>query len=95
MLGIYLVVHNDCRISLVNLCEYRIFIMYFCFFQSNVSGHKNIVGYIDSCVSHVGNGVYEVLLLMAHCKSHVLALMNSRFQHQSSLTEFEVFNFFI
>ena len=47
-------------------------------FQSNLSGHKNIIGYVDHALTHTGNGVYEVLLLMPYCRTHVLQMMNSR-----------------
>lgn len=46
--------------------------------QSNLSGHKNIIGYVDSSITHTGNGVYEVLLLMPYCKVNMLAMMNAR-----------------
>ena len=53
----------------------------FCFslLQSNLSGHKNIIGYVDSSITHTGNGVYEVLLLMPYCKVNMLGMMNSRY----------------
>ncbi|GLH05540.1 Putative glycogen synthase kinase-3 homolog [Gryllus bimaculatus] len=54
---------------------------------SNLSGHKNIIGYVDSSLTHTGNGVYEVLLLMPYCKTHVLQMMNSRLQSGFSETE--------
>ena len=47
---------------------------------STLNGHKNIIGYIDSSITHVGNGVYEVLLLMPFYKTHVLQLMNEKIQ---------------
>lgn len=47
---------------------------------SNLSGHKNIIGYVDSSLTHTGNGVYEVLLLMPYCRTHVLQIMNGRLQ---------------
>lgn len=47
-------------------------------FQSNLSGHKNIIGYVDSSITPTGNGVCEVLLLMPYCKHHMLAMMNAR-----------------
>uniref|UniRef100_A0A1L8DHK2 Putative serine/threonine protein kinase/tgf-beta stimulated factor n=1 Tax=Nyssomyia neivai TaxID=330878 RepID=A0A1L8DHK2_9DIPT len=59
---------------------------------SNLNGHKNIIGYIDSSISHTGNGVYEVLLLMPFCKNHMLAMMNARLQ--SGFTESEVLQIF-
>lgn len=33
---------------------------------------------MDSSILHTGNGVYEILLLMPYCKTHVLAIMNTR-----------------
>ncbi|XP_067008886.2 BMP-2-inducible protein kinase [Anabrus simplex] len=59
---------------------------------SNLSGHKNIIGYVDSSLTHTGNGVYEVLLLMPYCKTHVLQMMNGRLQ--SGFTEAEVLQIF-
>jgi len=47
---------------------------------STLNGHKNIIGYIDSSITHVGNGVYEVLMLMPFYKTHVLQLMNEKIQ---------------
>ncbi|KAJ4441644.1 hypothetical protein ANN_11502, partial [Periplaneta americana] len=60
--------------------------------QSNLSGHKNIIGYIDSSLTHTGNGVYEVLLLMPYCRTHVLQMMNGRLQ--SGFTETEILQIF-
>ncbi|XP_021922191.1 uncharacterized protein LOC110831003 isoform X3 [Zootermopsis nevadensis] len=54
---------------------------------SNLSGHKNIIGYVDSSLTHTGNGVYEVLLLMPYCRTHVLQIMNGRLQSGFSETE--------
>uniref|UniRef100_A0A182PAF1 non-specific serine/threonine protein kinase n=1 Tax=Anopheles epiroticus TaxID=199890 RepID=A0A182PAF1_9DIPT len=45
---------------------------------SNLSGHKNIIGYIDHSISAKGNGVHEILLLMPYCKTNLLTLMNAR-----------------
>ncbi|KAJ1521098.1 hypothetical protein ONE63_002800 [Megalurothrips usitatus] len=59
---------------------------------SNLSGHKNIIGYIDASITPTGNGVYEVLLLMSHCKADVLQMMNARLQ--SGFTEAEVLQIF-
>ncbi|XP_026675899.1 uncharacterized protein LOC103524827 [Diaphorina citri] len=55
---------------------------------SNLNGHKNIIGYIDSSIIKQGNGVHEVLLLMPYCKTHVLNMMNARLQ--SGFTEAEI-----
>ncbi|XP_053958409.1 uncharacterized protein LOC128863321 isoform X1 [Anastrepha ludens] len=59
---------------------------------SNLSGHKNIIGYVDSSITHTGNGVCEVLLLMPYCKQHMLAMMNARLQ--VGFTEQEVLTVF-
>ncbi|CAO1400505.1 unnamed protein product, partial [Diamesa tonsa] len=45
---------------------------------SNLAGHKNLIGYIDSCITSVGNGVHEVLVLMPYYKFHLLNLMNTK-----------------
>ncbi|XP_059488550.1 AP2-associated protein kinase 1 [Neocloeon triangulifer] len=59
---------------------------------SNLSGHKNIIGFIDSSVTHTGNGVYEVLILMPYCRTHVLQMMNQRLQ--TGFSELEVLQIF-
>jgi len=38
------------------------------FLQRCLSGHKNIVSYVDSNVSKLNSDVYEVLLLMQYCQ---------------------------
>merc|ERR1719495_860360 len=43
---------------------------------SNLTGHKNLIEYIDSSVVQTETGVHEVLLLMPYHKVHVLQLMN-------------------
>ncbi|XP_055616457.1 BMP-2-inducible protein kinase [Toxorhynchites rutilus septentrionalis] len=45
---------------------------------SNLSGHKNIIGYVDHSINPKGNGVHEILLLMPYCKTNLLMLMNTR-----------------
>lgn len=67
-------------------------LMSYAILQSNLSGHKNIIGYVDSSITHIGNGVYEVLLLMPFCKTHVLGSMNARLG--SGFTEEEVLQIF-
>ncbi|XP_034944817.1 AP2-associated protein kinase 1 isoform X3 [Chelonus insularis] len=70
----------------LNVCKREIQI------ASNLSGHKNIIGYIDSSITHTGGGVHELLLLMPYCKSHVLQMMNNRLQ--TGFTELEVLQIF-
>ncbi|XP_043465484.1 AP2-associated protein kinase 1 isoform X2 [Leptopilina heterotoma] len=70
----------------LNVCKREIQI------ASNLSGHKNIIGYVDSSISHTGGGVHELLLLMPFCKSQVLQMMNSRLQ--TGFTEPEVLQIF-
>lgn len=36
--------------------------------QKELSGHKNIVSYLDSTINTVGDSVWEVLILMEYCK---------------------------
>lgn len=60
--------------------------------QSNLSGHKNIIGYVDSSLTATGGGVYEVLLLMPYCQNNVLGLMKSR--GKANFTEQEVLTIF-
>ncbi|CAB3388355.1 Hypothetical predicted protein, partial [Cloeon dipterum] len=59
---------------------------------SNLSGHKNIIGFIDSSITHTGNGVYEVLMLMPYCRTHILQMMNQRLQ--TGFSELEVLQIF-
>ncbi|XP_052869202.1 AP2-associated protein kinase 1 isoform X2 [Anopheles cruzii] len=60
---------------------------------SNLSGHKNIIGYIDHSINAKGNGgVHEILLLMPYCKTNLLALMNARLG--TGFTEQEVLQIF-
>ena len=40
--------------------------------QKDLSGHKNIIRYIDSSISVTSHKVYEVLILMQYCKGEVL-----------------------
>ncbi|XP_052888652.1 AP2-associated protein kinase 1 [Anopheles moucheti] len=54
---------------------------------SNLSGHKNIIGYIDHSINTKGNGVHEILLLMPYCKTNLLTLMNTRLTTGFSETE--------
>ncbi|XP_020943067.1 AP2-associated protein kinase 1 isoform X1 [Sus scrofa] len=60
----------------------------------DLSGHKNIVGYIDSSINNVSSGdVWEVLILMDFCRGgQVVNLMNQRLQ--TGFTESEVLQIF-
>ena len=41
--------------------------------QRDLSGHKNIVGYIDSSINNVSSGdVWEVLILMDFCRGEYM-----------------------
>ncbi|XP_066570541.1 AP2-associated protein kinase 1 isoform X8 [Amia ocellicauda] len=57
-------------------------------------GHRNIVGFLDSCINTVGSGdVWEVLILMDYCRGgQVVNLMNQRLQ--TGFTEAEVLQIF-
>uniref|UniRef100_A0A669EHG6 non-specific serine/threonine protein kinase n=1 Tax=Oreochromis niloticus TaxID=8128 RepID=A0A669EHG6_ORENI len=47
--------------------------------MKELSGHKNIVGYLDSTISPVSDSVWEVLILMEYCKAgQVVKQMNQR-----------------
>ncbi|XP_018108894.1 AP2-associated protein kinase 1 isoform X8 [Xenopus laevis] len=60
----------------------------------DLSGHKNIVGYMDSSINSVSSGdVWEVLILMDFCRGgQVVNLMNQRLQ--TGFTESEVLQIF-
>ncbi|XP_042343755.1 BMP-2-inducible protein kinase isoform X2 [Plectropomus leopardus] len=47
--------------------------------MKELSGHKNIVGYLDSTINAVSDSVWEVLILMEYCKAgQVVKQMNQR-----------------
>ncbi|XP_062409780.1 AP2-associated protein kinase 1 [Sardina pilchardus] len=72
----------------LQVCKREIQIM------KDLVGHKNIVGYLDSCISTVGGGdVWEVLILMDYCRGgQVVNLMNQRLQ--TGFSEQEVMQVF-
>lgn len=45
---------------------------HFPFFQKTLTGHKNIIRYVDSSISMAPNKVYEVMLLMQYCRGELL-----------------------
>ena len=49
-----------------------------CSIVSNLNGHPNLIGYVDSTISLLDGGVHEVLLLMPYHKVTLLQLMNDR-----------------
>lgn len=57
-----------------------------------MSGHKNIIGYVDSSLTATGGGVYEVLLLMPYCQENVFSMMKQR--GKANFTQSEVLNIF-
>ncbi|KAK5640382.1 hypothetical protein RI129_011193 [Pyrocoelia pectoralis] len=59
---------------------------------SNLNGHKNIIGYVDSSLTPTSGGVYEVLLLMPYCQNNVLGLMKAR--AKANFSEQEVLSIF-
>ncbi|KAH1018870.1 hypothetical protein HUJ05_006555 [Dendroctonus ponderosae] len=59
---------------------------------SSLSGHKNIVGYIDSCLVSLGGGVSEVLLLMTYYRQNLLDIMKER--GKPDFSESEVLSIF-
>lgn len=46
--------------------------------QKELSGHKNIVGYLDSTISAVSDSVWEVLILMEYCKGKASKIVSVR-----------------
>ncbi|XP_061196230.1 uncharacterized protein LOC133204499 [Saccostrea echinata] len=57
-----------------------------------LSGHKNIISYVDSSISMAPNKVYEVMLLMQYCRDHVIQQMNEKIN--SGFSEKEVLRIF-
>nr|AAH86712.1 BMP2 inducible kinase [Danio rerio] len=61
--------------------------------MKELSGHKNIVRYLDTTTNAVGDSVWEVLILMEYCKAgQVVKQMNQRLH--IGFTEAEVLNIF-
>ncbi|XP_061115699.1 BMP-2-inducible protein kinase isoform X2 [Conger conger] len=61
--------------------------------MKELSGHKNIVSYLDSTINAVGDSVWEVLILMEYCKAgQVVKQMNQRLH--TGFTEAEVLHIF-
>ncbi|KFP78388.1 BMP-2-inducible protein kinase, partial [Acanthisitta chloris] len=71
----------------LNTCKREITIM------KELSGHKNIVSYLDCAVNSIGDNVWEVLILMEYCRAgQVVNQMNQRLQ--TGFTESEVLRIF-
>ncbi|XP_027710415.1 BMP-2-inducible protein kinase isoform X2 [Vombatus ursinus] len=71
----------------LNICKREITIM------KELSGHKNIVGYLDCAINSVSDNVWEVLILMEYCRAgQVVNQMNKRLQ--TGFTEPEVLQIF-
>ncbi|XP_013925195.1 PREDICTED: BMP-2-inducible protein kinase [Thamnophis sirtalis] len=71
----------------LNICKREITIM------KELSGHKNIVGYLDCAVNTVSDNVWEVLILMEYCRAgQIVNQMNQRLQ--TGFTESEVLRIF-
>ncbi|KAJ3313803.1 hypothetical protein HDU76_002551 [Blyttiomyces sp. JEL0837] len=62
-------------------------------FMEQVNGHKNIVTYLGSSISHLRNGGYEVFILMEYCSGgHLVDFLNTRLH--TRLTESEILTIF-
>ncbi|XP_042534044.1 BMP-2-inducible protein kinase isoform X1 [Dipodomys spectabilis] len=71
----------------LNICKREITIM------KELSGHKNIVGYLDCAVNSFSDNVWEVLILMEYCRAgQVVNQMNKKLQ--TGFTEPEVLQIF-
>lgn len=57
-----------------------------------LSGHKNIIRFVESSITPASNNVYEVLLLMQYCKGTVIQFMNDRIS--LGLSEREILRIF-
>ncbi|XP_023559069.1 BMP-2-inducible protein kinase isoform X2 [Octodon degus] len=75
------------NMSDLNICKREITIM------KELSGHKNIVGYLDCAVNSISDNVWEVLILMEYCRAgQVVNQMNKKLQ--TGFTEPEVLQIF-
>ncbi|KAJ7422864.1 BMP-2-inducible protein kinase [Willisornis vidua] len=71
----------------LNVCRREITLM------KELSGHKNIVTYLDCAVNAISDNVWEVLILMEYCRAgQVVNQMNQRLQ--TGFTEPEVMRIF-
>ncbi|XP_051650397.1 BMP-2-inducible protein kinase isoform X4 [Manacus candei] len=71
----------------LNICKREITIM------KELSGHKNIVTYLDCAINSISDNVWEVLILMEYCRAgQVVNQMNQRLQ--TGFTESEVMRIF-
>ncbi|KAM4708006.1 BMP-2-inducible protein kinase [Discoglossus pictus] len=71
----------------LNICKREITIM------KELSGHKNIVGYLDCAINSTSDNVWEILILMEYCRAgQVVNQMNQKLQ--SGFTESEVLRIF-
>ncbi|XP_040481218.1 BMP-2-inducible protein kinase isoform X2 [Ursus maritimus] len=71
----------------LNICKREITIM------KELSGHKNIVSYLDCAVNSISDNVWEVLILMEYCRAgQVVNQMNKKLQ--TGFTEAEVLQIF-
>ncbi|XP_019575738.2 BMP-2-inducible protein kinase isoform X2 [Rhinolophus sinicus] len=71
----------------LTICKREITIM------KELSGHKNIVGYLDCAINSVSDNVWEVLILMEYCRAgQVVNQMNKKLQ--TGFTEPEVLQIF-
>ncbi|XP_051900261.1 BMP-2-inducible protein kinase isoform X2 [Pristis pectinata] len=89
--------HNGVRCALkrmyvndahdLNICKREVTIM------KELSGHKNIVGYLDCGITSISDNVWEVLILMEYCRAgQVVNQMNQRLQ--TGFTETEILQIF-
>ncbi|KAG8454424.1 hypothetical protein GDO86_000883 [Hymenochirus boettgeri] len=71
----------------LSVCKREIAIM------NELSGHKNIVGYLDCAINSASDNVWEILILMEYCRAgQVVNQMNQRLL--SGFTESEVLRIF-
>jgi serine/threonine protein kinase len=62
-------------------------------FQSDLNGHPNLIGYVDSTISLLDGGVHTVLLLMPYHKTTLLQTTNGRI-NSGRFSEAEVVDIF-
>ncbi|XP_064601663.1 AP2-associated protein kinase 1-like isoform X2 [Liolophura sinensis] len=70
----------------LNTCKREIHI------AKTLSGHKNIIKFVDCSITVTPNKVYEILILMQYCKGDVIQQMNERLN--VGFTQAEVLHIF-
>ena len=62
--------------------------------QTNLNGHPNLIGYVDSSVTLLDGGIHEVLLLMPFHKVNLKKKIQKNVHKFLKIYLHDLFNFF-